>query len=86
MRRSGIAGFAGTSGGGHVAMAGQRDGDKGPEDDASRQVSIEELGEFLEGDLLDVPARPEFKERLRRKLWGIVRSRAVNRPRDPDRR
>lgn len=34
-----------------------------------------ELREFLAGDLLDVQADPVFKEKLRRKLWRIVRTR-----------
>lgn len=33
----------------------------------------DELREFLEGDLYDVEADPEFKERLRRKLWDMLR-------------
>ena len=37
--------------------------------------SLEELQEFLEADQLGVRADPEFKERLRRKLWDLVRSR-----------
>jgi len=44
-------------------------------DQAGTEVTMEELREFLEGDLLDVPADPEFKERLRQKLWEIVRAR-----------
>ena len=82
MRRSGTAGWTGVSGGENVPMAGDRD-DR-VKDEASMQVSLEELREFLEGDLTPVRARPEFKERLRRKLWDIVRSRAVNRSRDPE--
>jgi hypothetical protein len=39
------------------------------------EFSDDELQEFLEGDNLDVKADPAFKERLRRKLWEIVRSR-----------
>lgn len=44
---------------------------------------MEELREFLEGDLVKVHADPEFKEELRRKLWEIVRSRAAARRRNP---
>jgi hypothetical protein len=36
---------------------------------------MEELKEFLEGDLLDVRADPEFKENLRRKLLEMLRAR-----------
>lgn len=34
-----------------------------------------ELREFLAGDLLESGADPVFKERLREKLWRLVRSR-----------
>ena len=34
-----------------------------------------ELREFLAADLLDVQADPVFKERLRQKLWRLVRVR-----------
>jgi hypothetical protein len=48
------------------------------------EFTLEELREFLEGDRLDVRADPEFKERLRRRLWDIVRAR-TQRPGDtPD--
>ena len=46
------------------------------------EFSEEELQDFLEGDRLDVKADPAFKERLRRKLWEIVRSRLGNDPGD----
>ena len=39
------------------------------------EASMEELREFLEGDLVGVRVDPEFKERLRRKLWELVRAR-----------
>jgi len=39
-------------------------------------ISVEELREFLEADLFDVPVNPEFKEALRRKLWDLVQSRS----------
>jgi hypothetical protein len=39
----------------------------------------DELREFLEADLVDVPADPDFKERLRRKLWDLVRQRTSTR-------
>jgi hypothetical protein len=45
-------------------------------EDGAMEFSVEELREFLEGDYLDVRADPEFKERLRRKLWDMVRVRA----------
>jgi hypothetical protein len=39
------------------------------------EFTVEELREFLEGDMLNVRADPEFKERLRRTLWDMVRAR-----------
>jgi hypothetical protein len=39
------------------------------------EFTVEELREFLEGDVLNVRADPEFKERLRRMLWDMVRAR-----------
>ena len=48
-------------------------------DEGAMEVSMDELKEFLEGDRLDVRADPEFKERLRRKLWELVLQR-VERP------
>lgn len=39
----------------------------------------EELREFLQGDLLDVPVDPKFKERLKRKLWDLVQEQARRR-------
>ncbi len=52
-------------------MPGQREA-QGMED-VSNEVTMEELQEFLEGDRLDVRADPEFKERLRKNLWEMVR-------------
>jgi hypothetical protein len=43
--------------------------------EGSLEVTLEELGEFLAADRLEVRARPEFKERLREKLWDFVRDR-----------
>ena len=44
------------------------------------EFSDDELQEFLEGDHLEVSADPAFKERLRRKLWEIVRGRMADDP------
>jgi len=44
------------------------------------EFSDDELQEFLEGDQLEVSADPAFKERLRRKLWEIVRGRMADDP------
>ena len=35
----------------------------------------DELREFLAADMMDVPVAPGFKERLRRKLWQVVKLR-----------
>jgi hypothetical protein len=45
-------------------------------DDILTDFSIDELREFLEADLLDVQVDPEFKERLRQKLWDLVQENA----------
>lgn len=49
-------------------------------DDAMMDFTIEELREFLQADLLDVPVDPRFKERLKRRLWELVQVQA--KPRD----
>ena len=45
-------------------------------DDSLMDFSLDELREFLEADLVEVRADPEFKERLRRRLWDLVRERS----------
>ena len=55
---------------------------KQPMDEGALDVTPEELREFLEADHLDVRADPKFKERLRRKLWEIVRLRSGKSSRD----
>ncbi len=42
--------------------------------------TIEELREFLEADSAEDLADPEFKERLRQKLWEMVQRRAGRLP------
>jgi hypothetical protein len=44
-------------------------------DDAGMDFSVEELREFLEADRHPVHADPAFKERLRRRLWELLRFR-----------
>jgi len=44
-------------------------------DDGSMEITMDELREFLEADDRGVRADPGFKERLRRRLWDIVRLR-----------
>lgn len=58
--------------------------DRGREimDEGAMDFTMDELREFLEGDRLDVRANPEFKERLRRKLWDMVRQLAASSPED----
>jgi len=48
-------------------------------DDASMDFTMDELREFLEADARGVRADPGFKERLRRRLWEIVRQRSDHR-------
>ena len=48
-------------------------------DEAPMDFTMEELREFLEADGGGVRADPGFKERLRRKLWEIVRLRGDRR-------
>ena len=45
-------------------------------EDVLTDFSIDELREFLEADLLDVPMDPVFKERLRERLWALGQERA----------
>jgi len=46
-----------------------------PVDESDWTVDPAELREFLAGDLFEVQADPVFKERLRQKLWRLVRVR-----------
>jgi len=48
-------------------------------EETATEFTLDELREFLEGDGLDVRADPEFKERLRQKLWELVRANARKR-------
>jgi hypothetical protein len=48
-------------------------------DDSLMDFTMDELREFLEADLVSVRADPEFKERLRRRLWDLVRDRSGQR-------
>lgn len=41
----------------------------------SMGFSPEELREFLAADLIEDPADPDFRERLRSELWAIVQER-----------
>lgn len=59
--------------------SGSTDQIEGMMEDVLNDVSPEELREFLEADLMDVPVDPEFKERLRQRLWDLVQQRARRR-------
>ena len=45
-------------------------------EDILTDFSIDELREFLEVDLVEVEVDPEFKERLRQRLWILVQERS----------
>ncbi len=48
----------------------------------ANEIRPEEIREFLEADLLDVVADPEFKEWLRQHLWSLLlEGRRSGRPR-----
>jgi hypothetical protein len=63
-------------------MTGDRNGR--PTNGGATEYTLEELREFLEGDMLGVRADPEFKERLRRMLWEMVRARRPRRSYEED--
>jgi hypothetical protein len=44
-------------------------------EESAMEINPDELREFLEADLLAVQADPEFKERLRERLWALVRAK-----------
>ncbi len=44
-------------------------------EDGPMAFTMEELREFLEGDLLEGQADPEFKEQLRQQLWEMLQAR-----------
>lgn len=52
-------------------------GDVAPSDEQidGIECSQEELREFLSADVAEVHADPQFKERLRLKLWGLLKTR-----------
>ena len=63
---------------GGSALGGKPGDDVGG--DGSMEATIEELQEFLEADRVEVHADPRFKERLREKLWEMLRLRGRRRP------
>jgi hypothetical protein len=60
--------------------------DVGAVDEGVLDCSVDELREFLEADLVDVPVDLEFKQSLRRKLWDLVQIRNRKRGRGAGRR
>ena len=69
----GMLGPHGPRGGESRQMRGNR-GKQGM-DDGAMEFTMDELREFLEGDVRGVRADPAFKERLRLKLLEMVRAR-----------
>lgn len=57
-------------------MSGNRADEEAVVDEAFMDFTMEELREFLEADLIDVRADPEFKERLKQQLWMMVQAQA----------
>jgi hypothetical protein len=52
-------------------------------EDVLADLSLDELREFLEADLIEAPVDPEFKERLREQLWAQLQEQLRLRGRDP---
>jgi len=57
------------------ALMRQAHGGASELDEAVMECSLDELQEFLEADLADVPVDREFKQNLREKLWDLVQTR-----------
>ena len=57
-------------------MSANRADEDAAVDETFMDFTMEELREFLEADLIDVRADPEFKERLKRQLWKMVQAQA----------
>ena len=63
-------------------MGGKRyDGEM---NDSSSEFTMDELREFLDADDHGSDADPEFKEKLRKKLWDLVQARARERSGDDE--
>ncbi len=71
MKRVGVR-----SGGGLERSQADAQGGADAMDESWMDYTLDELREFLEADALEVRADPEFKERLRRKLWDLVLTRS----------
>ena len=59
-----------------VGRASEAERELSMTEDAMMDFTIEELREFLQADLLDVPVDPRFKERLRHRLWDLLQEQA----------
>ena len=57
-------------------MSGPRADEDAVVDEACMDFTLEELRDFLEADLVDVRADPEFKERLKRQLWKMLQAQS----------
>jgi hypothetical protein len=66
-----------------VGGASEAERDLGMTEEAMMDFTIEELREFLQADLLDVPVDPRFKERLRHRLWELLQDQAKQREPKP---
>jgi hypothetical protein len=58
-------------------MVGLLSGEATMESIEAMDFSPEELQEFLAADLVEVQADPHFKERLRAKLWEVLKARGI---------
>lgn len=63
-------------------MSGTRSDEDAAVNEGFMDFTLDELREFLEADLIDVRADPVFKERLRRRLWEMVKAQSRGK-RDP---
>jgi hypothetical protein len=60
---------------GSISVAAERHGapDAGSGACDDLEFDLDELREFLAADRVEVPVDPLFKQRLRRKLWSMIR-------------
>lgn len=54
----------------------QEDEELGVMDEQPTEAMADELRDFLDADVTNVRADPDFKEKLRAKLWDVVCSKA----------
>jgi hypothetical protein len=54
----------------------QEDEELGFMDEQPTEAMADELRDFLDADVTNVRANPDFKEKLRAKLWDVVCSKA----------